>query len=121
MAEQDIREDQMTVASSVDYLRGLKGKDSVMIAMSSLFSGVIMAKGGLNYSNVESVASLTTPGVYNHGDIIAGTNGTYGLLLVIKSGEYVGQIDFTADGKIIYRFSANNGKVWGKWKSTTLT
>ena len=31
MAEQDIREDQMTSVSSVDYVRGLKGKDSVLI------------------------------------------------------------------------------------------
>lgn len=29
--KQDIREDQMIMASSVDYLRGLKGKDSVLI------------------------------------------------------------------------------------------
>lgn len=31
MAEQDIREDQMTITNTVDYLRGLKGKDSVLI------------------------------------------------------------------------------------------
>lgn len=31
MAEQDIREDQMTIVSSVDYVRGLKGKDSVLV------------------------------------------------------------------------------------------
>lgn len=32
MAEkQDIREEQMTVTNSVDYVRGLKGKDSVLI------------------------------------------------------------------------------------------
>ncbi len=31
MAEQDIKENEMTVASSVDYVRGLKGKDSVLI------------------------------------------------------------------------------------------
>ena len=36
MAEQDIREDQMTVVSSVDYVRGLKGKDSVLVTPSSL-------------------------------------------------------------------------------------
>ncbi len=36
MAEQDIREDQMTVSSSVDYVRGLKGKDSVLIAPGNL-------------------------------------------------------------------------------------
>ena len=39
MAEkQDIREDQMTPVSSVDYVRGLKGKDSVLITPSSLMT-----------------------------------------------------------------------------------
>jgi hypothetical protein len=41
MAEQDIREDQMTVVSSVDYVRGLKGNNSVLIAISELFSAFI--------------------------------------------------------------------------------
>lgn len=36
MAEQDIREDQMTSVSSVDYVRGLKGKDSVLIKRDDL-------------------------------------------------------------------------------------
>lgn len=31
MAEQDIKENEMTTVSSVDYVRGLKGKDSVLI------------------------------------------------------------------------------------------
>ncbi len=38
MAGQDIREDQMTVVSSVDYVRGMKGKDSVLIIPSSLMT-----------------------------------------------------------------------------------
>lgn len=37
MAEkQDIREDQMTVSSSVDYVRGMKGKNSVLINPNNL-------------------------------------------------------------------------------------
>ena len=40
MAEQDIREDQMTVVSSVDYVRGLKGKDSVLVTPSSLMTQI---------------------------------------------------------------------------------
>ena len=31
MAEQDIRENEMNSVGSVDYVRGLKGKDSVLI------------------------------------------------------------------------------------------
>ena len=34
MAEQDIKENEMTTVSSVDYVRGLKGKDSVLIKKS---------------------------------------------------------------------------------------
>ena len=40
MAEQDIREDQMTITNTVDYLRGLKGKDSVLIAPGNLLSAL---------------------------------------------------------------------------------
>ena len=40
MAEQDIREDQMTITNTVDYLRGLKGKDSALIAPGNLLSAL---------------------------------------------------------------------------------
>ena len=40
MAEQDIREDQMTITNTVGYLRGLKGKDSVLVAPSSLMTQI---------------------------------------------------------------------------------
>ena len=40
MAEQDIREDQMTITNTVDYVRGLKGKDSVLIAPGDLLSAL---------------------------------------------------------------------------------
>ena len=38
MAEQDVKENEMTVANSVDYVRGLSGKTSVLIALSTLLS-----------------------------------------------------------------------------------
>lgn len=117
----DIKEEQMTVVSDVDYVRGLKGKDSVLINMSSLFFNVILPKGGFNYSKQESVNAMTTPGVYNHGGAIVGTEGSYGLLLIIKSGTYVGQIDFTFNKRIIFRLSTDNGSTWGEWGSVTLT
>ena len=54
MAEkQDIREDQMTIANTVDYLRGLKGKDSVLIAPKELLSEVLMYKGSLVSTDAE--------------------------------------------------------------------
>lgn len=117
----DIKENEMTSVSSVDYVRGLKGKNSVLMAISDLFSDVIKGKGSFSYSNQETVNAMITPGVYNHGDFIVGTNGAYGLLLVIKSSTYVGQIDFSVNGKIFFRFSADNGSTWNGWKSITLT
>ena len=43
MAEQDIKENEMTPVSSVDYVRALKGKDSVLVTPTDLSkaSGVI--------------------------------------------------------------------------------
>ena len=49
MAEQDIREDQMTITNTVDYVRGLKGKDSVLMAISTLFLDVMKERGYLTY------------------------------------------------------------------------
>lgn len=53
MASDDIREDQMTVVSNVDYVRGMKGKDSVLIAPGNLphpdtGGGVITGSGLIN-------------------------------------------------------------------------
>ena len=45
MAEQDIREDQMTITNTVDYLRGLKGKDSALIAPGNLLSALFQYRG----------------------------------------------------------------------------
>lgn len=44
MAEQDIKENEMTTVSSVDYVRGLKGKDSVLITPDNLIK-----QGGVYY------------------------------------------------------------------------
>lgn len=39
MAGGDIRENEMTSVSSVDYVRGLKGKDSVLVAPNDVLEG----------------------------------------------------------------------------------
>ena len=54
MAE-DIKENEMTSVSSVDYVRGLKGKDSVLIALKELLSEVLMCKGTLAYTDAEGL------------------------------------------------------------------
>ena len=121
MAGDDIREDQMTVSSSVDYVRGLKGKDSVLMSISDFFSNAIISRGNLMYSDQQMVDKTVTPGMYAHGGEIVGSGGFYGILLVVRSSIYIAQIDFTANGKILYRFSSNNGANWNQWKSVTLT
>ena len=51
MAEQDIREDQMTITNTVDYLRGLKGMDSVLIAPGNLLSALFQYRGIVQDAN----------------------------------------------------------------------
>ena len=46
MAEQDIREDQMTITNTVDYVRGLKGKDSVLISVLDAISNKAIVNKG---------------------------------------------------------------------------
>ena len=121
MAGQDIREDQMIVDGSVDYIRGLKGKNSVLVGISDFFSQTIISRGNIMYSDQQKVNDTIAPGMYAHGDAIVGSGGYYGILLVLKSGIYISQIDFTANGRILYRFSSNNGSTWREWKSITLT
>ena len=62
MAEQDIREDQMTIVSSVDYVRGLKGNNSVLITISDLFSDVVRERGTI--AGGTDLNSITKNGLY---------------------------------------------------------
>lgn len=120
MAE-DIKENEMTSVSSVDYVRGLKGKDSVLIALKELLSEVLMCKGTLAYTDAEGLDNLTTPGTYFHGSKIVGTIGSYGILMVVVAFNYVAQLDVCSNKKILLRFSPDSGSTWGEWASITLT
>ena len=120
MAE-DIKENEMNPVSSVDYVRGVKGMDSVLIALDNLFSSVVGDKGSFDYDNKTLIDNMTTSGVYNHGNSIVGTNGYYGILLIMKSNAYVAQIDFGANARVMFRFSADNGTTWTTWKYLTFT
>ena len=46
MAEQDIRENEMNSVGSVDYVRGLKGKDSVLISVLDAISNKAIVNKG---------------------------------------------------------------------------
>ena len=117
----DIKEDQMNTVSSVDYVRGLKGKDSVLIAISTLFLDVMKERGYLTYNSEDAVNSTIIPGSYSHGGPIIGTSGKHGILLVLKSTTYIVQLDFNFDNKLFFRYSSDNGSTWSEWKSVTLT
>jgi hypothetical protein len=123
MAEkQDIREDQMTVSSSVGYLRGLKGKDSVLIAPSNLLSEMFQYRGDVseNYDNfIENgiYQIYSGPNVTNAPDGIS-----FGFLLVFKTKFYLAQIALEVrPGNIAVKLRTNSGPAWSGWKSVTLT
>ena len=123
MAEkQDIREDQMTVSSSVGYLRGLKGKDSVLIAPSNLLSEMFQYRGDVseNYDNfIENgiYQIYSGPNVTNAPDGIS-----FGFLLVFKTKFYLAQIALEVrPGHIAVKLRTNSGPAWSGWKSVTLT
>ena len=51
MASGDIQEDQMTITNTVDYLRGIKGKDSILIAPGNLLSALFQYRGIVQDAN----------------------------------------------------------------------
>lgn len=132
MAEQDIREDQMTVVSSVDYVRGLKGKDSVLIKKDDLVH--ITPKMGFN-GDFKSPDNFPKAGLYIY---VANTeesgtlNGPNGNNYFYGTVEITSRIDGNGNGlnvvtikaysydltgfMLIGRKSAASAYQWGEWK-----
>lgn len=133
MAEQDIREDQMTVSSSVDYVRGLKGKDSVLIKKDNLVH--ITPRIGFN-EDFKDPANFSKAGFYiyevntNSSGTFNGPNGNntfYGIV------EIISRIDGNSNGLNVVTIRAYNHYMigfmligrkntgedtynWGEWK-----
>lgn len=124
MAEQDLREDQMTIANSVDYLRGLKGKDSVLIGLTKVL--FLSFNKGYISANTDC-DNLTDTGCYalNWGSNVGNTNFPdnnylYGILLVFSSsGSPCIQIIHNTANKLFVRIRYDG--IWKPWKSITLT
>lgn len=122
MAEQDVKENEMTTVSSVDYVRGLKGKDSVLIAPGNLLSALFQYRGDVS----ENYDNFIENGIYQ---IYSGANVTnaptgigYGMLLVFKTKFYLFQIAMEVrPDKIAVKLRTNSGPAWSEWKSVTLT
>lgn len=132
MAE-DIREDQMNVSSSVDYVRGLKGKDSVLIKKDDLvhitpklgFNGDFkdpanFPKAGLYIYEVNTSSSGTFNGpdgnntFYGTVEIISRVNeNSTGLNIVTIKAYSYDMIGFMLIGR---KKTGENTYGWGEWK-----
>lgn len=133
MAEQDIREDQMNVSSSVDYVRGLKGKNSVLIKKDDLvhitpklgFNGDFkdpanFPKAGLYIYEVNTSSSGTFNGpdgnntFYGTVEIISRVNeNSTGLNIVTIKAYSYDMIGFMLIGR---KKTGENTYGWGEWK-----
>lgn len=116
MAEQDIREDQMTITNTVNYLRGLKGKDSVLIAPGDLLSALFQDRGTFE----GDVNELRTAGMYYvTGNTKNIPPGYYGLMLVFKSGAGIVQIVYSVSSglskKRVLLYNGGNWDTWSNW------
>ena len=115
MAEQDIRENAMTVSSSVDYVRGLKGKDSVLIASGNLLGALFQDRGTFE----GDLNELKTAGMYYiTGNTENKPAGFYGLMLVFRSGAGIVQIAYSVyNGASKKRVLLSNGGNWDTWSN----
>ena len=121
MAEQDIREDQMTITNTVDYVRGLKGKDSVLISVLDAISNkAIVNKGHVKTDVLNIVGNYVA---YSISDIDG--SGIDGCLISINpTGLEGAQIKFAYNMSIIKvraAYNVDGAAKWSDWKSITLT
>ncbi|WP_174646790.1 hypothetical protein [Bacteroides sp. Marseille-P8574] len=129
----DIREDQMTVVSSVDYVRGMNGKNSVLIKRDDLVH--ISPKLGFN-GDFKDPANFPKAGLYiyevntsNSGTL----NGPYGTTTFYGTVEITSRIDGNSNGLNVVTIKAyshsmtgfmlmgkkSTGEItydWGEWK-----
>lgn len=121
--KQDVREDQMTIANNVDYLRGLNGKDSVLI---SIINTLLISFGKGYIQKNTNCNDLINTGCYslnwssNMGNInFPNNNYCFGALLVFASnGNAIIQVVHCID--YLYIRIRYDG-IWKPWKSITLT
>lgn len=132
MAE-DIKENEMTSVSSVDYVRGLKGKDSVLIKRDDL----VRITPKLNFNgDFKDPANFPRAGLYIY-EINTSTSGTfngpegngtfYGTVEIIsRIGGDINGLDVVTIRAYSYNMTGfmligrkNTGKDtynWGEWK-----
>lgn len=121
MAEQDIKENEMTPVSRVDYVRGIKGKDSVLITPNELLSAMFQDRGDASPNDFND--NLLGVSAINDSNSKANNNPniSYGLLLTFKSGSYWGQMAIHINATTFKFRTRNNIGNWTEWRSVTLT
>jgi len=133
MAEQDIREDQMNVVSSVDYVRGMNGKNSVLIKKEDLVH--ISSKLGFN-GDFKDPANFPKAGLYIY-EVNTSSSGTFngpdGDKTFYGTVEIISRMDRNSNGLNIVTIKAysydmigfmligrkktgENTYGWGEWK-----
>lgn len=109
----DIKEKDMAVVSSVNYLRGINGNDSVLLTPSNLLSTTFQRK-----SVFEGDANnLITPGMYYiNGRTVNTPNGYSGLMLVFCYDNAAVQMVFNVfSGTMKKRAKLYNNGDWNVW------
>ena len=117
MAEkQDIREEQMTVTNSVDYLRGLKGNNSVLISVLNAISNkAIVNKGHVKTDVLNIVGNYVA---YSTSDIDG--SGIDGCLISINPTGLEGAHNMSII-KVRAAYNVDGAAKWSDWKSITIT
>ena len=118
---QDIFENEMKIVENIDYLRGIKGKDSTLIGLLSAFKGLAY-RGTVNGNDEAAINAAIAPGIYSHGSGLYGTgNGWHGVLIVLGTTVgYTVQIDFPQHSEDHVIFWRIPGGRWEKITSVTV-
>ena len=119
MAE-DIKENEMTSVSSVDYVRGLKGNNSVLITSNNLLSAMFQDRGDASTTDFND--NLMGVSAINDSNSRANNNPniSYGLVLTFKSGSYWVQMAININATTFKLRTRNNVGTWTNWKSITI-
>ena len=122
---QDVFENEMKIVNSVDYLRGLKGKDSVAITPANLLSGLFQDRGAI--SNGEDLNKYRQGIFYifpENGTVLNGPPFGRFILLCFTSGSHVVQFAVNVHPgqyNFMYRTTHDFSGSWNLWKSISIT
>lgn len=111
----DIQENEMTPVDSVDYVRGLKGKDSILISISNMAS-IIKNTQLLNIeSNSEYDTGVSNYGIYQLDNYTAGGSAVflvnnYNTLIIASVGAPFGTA--IGEGSLSLYKKENNGNIF---------